>query len=91
MELIFGEPVKDYHSSETAKSAVIYGTVGNCPIIDRLSADGKIDVKSVRGKESEYGDAWSFLSNEDGITKFWCDGLLRNKPFENVITMGMRG
>lgn len=45
----------------------------------------------VRGKDSEYGDAWSFLANEEGITKFWRDGLLRNKPFENVITMGMRG
>lgn len=45
----------------------------------------------VRGEGSEYGDAWSFLANEEGITKFWRDGLIRNRPFENVITMGMRG
>ena len=45
----------------------------------------------VRGENSEYGDAWSFLTNEEGITTFWRDGLIRNKPFENVITMGMRG
>ena len=45
----------------------------------------------VRGADSEYGDAWNFRTNREGISKFWRDGLLRNKPFENVITMGMRG
>lgn len=34
---------------------------------------------------------WSFISNAEAITKFWEDGILRNKPFENVITIGMRG
>lgn len=40
-----------------------------------------------------YGDdsTWSFLSNRDAISRFWADGLLRNKQFENVITIGMRG
>lgn len=45
----------------------------------------------MRGKDSPYGDAWDFLSNREGITKFWGDGLKRNAPFENVITLGMRG
>lgn len=45
----------------------------------------------VRGPESIYGDAWDFLSNREGIIRFWEDGLKRNAPFENVITMGMRG
>ena len=45
----------------------------------------------VRGKDSEYGDAWDFRSNPEGITRFWRDGLLRNKNFDNVITLGMRG
>ncbi|MGN0505383.1 MAG: glycosyl hydrolase 115 family protein [Lachnospiraceae bacterium] len=45
----------------------------------------------LRGKDSVYGDAWDFTANPEGITRFWRDGLLRNKPFENVITMGMRG
>lgn len=35
--------------------------------------------------------AWSFISNAEAITKFWEEGILRNKPFENVITTGMRG
>lgn len=38
------------------------------------------------------GDStWSFLTNAAAITKFWEDGVLRNKPFENLITIGMRG
>jgi len=41
----------------------------------------------------EYGNdnAWSFVSNGDAITKFWKDGLLRNKELEKIITIGMRG
>ncbi len=45
----------------------------------------------VRGKDSNYGDAWDFRSNRKGIIKFWEDGLRRNRAFENVITLGMRG
>lgn len=41
----------------------------------------------------EYGDdnSWSFLSNADAITRFWENGVKRNKDFESVITIGMRG
>ena len=41
----------------------------------------------------DYGEdsTWSFISNEAAITKFWEAGLVRNLPFENVITIGMRG
>ncbi len=39
----------------------------------------------------KYGTEWSFLSNAEGITEFWKDGLIRNKDFENLITIGMRG
>ncbi len=49
------------------------------------------EYKHLRGKDSIYGDAWNFRSNEKGITKFWEDGLKRNGRFENVITVGMRG
>ncbi len=40
---------------------------------------------------TEYGKDWSFVTNREGITKFWEDGLERGKDFENVITVGMRG
>ncbi len=38
-----------------------------------------------------YGKEWSFLSNAKGISEFWKDGLLRNREFESLITIGMRG
>ena len=49
------------------------------------------EYKYLRGPGSIYGDAWNFLTNEEGITRFWEDGLKRNGKFENVITVGMRG
>ncbi len=49
------------------------------------------EYSHVRGKDSVYGDAWSFISNREGITRFWRDGLKRNGHLENVITVGMRG
>jgi len=49
------------------------------------------EYKYLRGENSIYGDAWNFISNREGITKFWEDGLKRSGQFENVITVGMRG
>lgn len=34
---------------------------------------------------------WDFTVNEAAITKFWEAGVARNKSFENVYTLGMRG
>ena len=41
----------------------------------------------------DYGtdNTWSFLENRDAITAFWKAGVARNKAFENVYTIGMRG
>ena len=49
------------------------------------------EYRYLRGPKSVYGDAWNFLTNEKGITKFWEDGLARSGRFENVVTVGMRG
>ena len=49
------------------------------------------EYRLLRGPGSVYGDAWDFISNREGIIRFWEDGLKRNKDFEEVITMGMRG
>lgn len=42
---------------------------------------------------SRYGEdnTWSYMSNTKAITDFWRDGLIRNRDFENIITIGMRG
>lgn len=40
----------------------------------------------------EYGNGeWNYRTNEAGLKKFWEDGLERNKNYEQVITMAMRG
>lgn len=40
----------------------------------------------------EYGNGeWDYRTNEDGLKKFWTDGLERNKDYEQVVTMAMRG
>lgn len=49
------------------------------------------EYRYLRGEGSIYGDAWNFRTNEEGITRFWEDGLKRSGKFENVITVGMRG
>ena len=35
--------------------------------------------------------AWDFITNSVNLEKFWFDGLNRNKNYDNLITMGMRG
>ena len=34
---------------------------------------------------------WDFVTNSANLESFWFDGLKRNKNYDNVITMGMRG
>ena len=46
--------------------------------------------KEYTKRKQEVG-AWDFVTNSANLEKFWFDGLNRNKNFENVITMGMRG
>ena len=41
---------------------------------------------------AQYGNGqWNYLANSTGLKKFWTDGLERNKKYENIITVGMRG
>ncbi len=75
---------------ESARLADEYGVVMSTSHHEPCMRSGE-EYSILRGKDSIYGDDWSFLSNRDGITRFWRDGLVRNKPFENVITLGMRG
>lgn len=34
---------------------------------------------------------WNFAANREAITRFWEDAVIRNKDYENLITLGMRG
>jgi hypothetical protein len=35
--------------------------------------------------------AWNYHTNENGLWKFWQEGISRNKNYENLVTIGMRG
>lgn len=77
----------DLASAELAdEMGIVMSTSHHEPCMRAGAEYGKM-----RGEGSPYGDAWDFLSNREGITKFWEDGLKRNARFENVITLGMRG
>ncbi|RYG24146.1 glycosyhydrolase [bacterium] len=34
---------------------------------------------------------WNYATNPTELEKFWTDGILRNRPYENVVTIAMRG
>lgn len=40
----------------------------------------------------EYGNGeWNYHTNKNALLKFWEDGFNRNKNYDNLVTMGMRG
>ncbi|MEO5932033.1 MAG: glycosyl hydrolase 115 family protein, partial [Duganella sp.] len=40
----------------------------------------------------DYGNGeWNYLSNEAGLKRFFADGVRRNRAYESIMTMGMRG
>lgn len=41
-------------------------------------------------RKDEVGD-WNYATNKENLNKFFYDGLERNKNYDNLITMGMRG
>ena len=46
--------------------------------------------KEYTKRKQEIG-AWDFITNGANLEKFWFDGLSRNKNYDNLITMSMRG
>jgi hypothetical protein len=41
---------------------------------------------------AQYGNGeWNYTTNEEGLKKFWAEGIERNKNYESLVTVGMRG
>ena len=41
---------------------------------------------------NNYGNGlWDYSKNEEGLKKFWTEGIERNKNYESLVTVGMRG
>ena len=34
---------------------------------------------------------WNYQTNADTLSQFWADGIRRNRSFESIVTLGMRG
>lgn len=45
----------------------------------------------VKGKDSPYGEDWSYLTNKEGLLKYWENGLKRCRGHQVFPTIGMRG
>ncbi|OKS85873.1 glycosyl hydrolase 115 family protein [Mucilaginibacter polytrichastri] len=46
--------------------------------------------KEYTNRKNEIGP-WDYTTNAENLKKFWYNGLERNKNFDNLITVGMRG
>lgn len=42
-------------------------------------------------KRKDQIGAWDYVTNAENLKKFWTEGLERNKNYDNLITMSMRG
>lgn len=45
----------------------------------------------IKGEDTPYGTEWSYLSNKEGLLRYWEDGLKRSKGHNVFPTIGMRG
>lgn len=45
----------------------------------------------VKGEDTPYGIEWDYVTNKDGLLKYWEDGLKRSKNHHVFPTIGMRG
>jgi hypothetical protein len=73
---------------ENAPMADMYGIVmGTSHQEAMLRAQKEWDRKP----RSETGGSWNYATRPDALEKFWREGLTRNKNFESIITMGLRG
>jgi hypothetical protein len=73
---------------ENAPTADLYGIVmGTSHQEAMLRAQKEWD----RLPRSITGGGWNYATRPDALEKFWRDGLTRNKNFESILTMGLRG
>ncbi|PYG85629.1 glycosyl hydrolase family 115 (putative glucuronidase) [Ruminiclostridium sufflavum DSM 19573] len=85
---VFSEDGKS-SSAANARLADAYGIVMGTSHHEPMFRAGK-EWKNINRQYGTNG-AWDFSKNAEAITRFWEDALLRNKDFESLITIGMRG
>lgn len=80
----------DGPGEKNAELADIYGVImGNSHHEPALRAGEEWDF--YRGENSIYGNEWNYVTNKEGLLRYWEDGLKRSGKYESIITVGMRG
>lgn len=80
----------DGPGSRNEELADMYGVIiGNSHHEPCLRAGEEWDI--YKNKNREYGTAWNYAVNKNGLLNFWRDGLIRSGKYETIITVGMRG
>lgn len=80
----------DGPGSRNEELADEYGVIlGNSHHEPCLRAGEEWDI--YKNNHQEYGTEWNYVTNKNGLLKFWRDGLIRSGKYENIITVGMRG
>lgn len=80
-----GKQAPEANAELADKYGIIMGTSHHEPMC-RAGVEWQRSYKN-------YGtsNTWDFSKNEQAITDFWKGGIERNKSYENVYTLGMRG
>lgn len=80
----------DGPGEENARLADLYGVIiGNSHHEPCIRAGEEWDI--YKGENTPYGTEWNYVSNKEGLLKYWEDGLKRSGRYENIVTVGMRG
>lgn len=77
------------HNLASAELAHKYGIVIGTSHHEPMCRSGEEWSKTYEQYAQKYD--WDFRENREAITRFWEDGVERNKEFEKIITLGMRG
>jgi hypothetical protein len=48
-------------------------------------------MRAQRDWSKQGGGEWDYLKNSEALRKFWAEGIRRNKDYETITTIGMRG
>ncbi len=74
----------DLHNANLADEyGIVMGTSHQEPMI-RAQKEWDRRYKSTLG-------SWSWTDHSDTLVKFWREGIRRNKDYESILTMGLRG
>lgn len=76
------------NQSLAAEYGIVMGTSHEAPMMRAQDEWNRYGAK-----DGPYGGngAFSFARNQPTLEKYWADGLRRNKDYESLITVGMRG